>query len=799
MAKLNGVKTVSERIEYGGVVYAISTESAVAGDIIRITDNDGDSYVTQGGYYVVDYLDSADDPQFTDDDGDDLDGGSYEYGLFKAEASASTPQPSATTSVKRKATVGERIRIVEPYMANGDYAVGDELAVKRVDSDGSGDVRVEINGETRLIILREYEVVVEASATASDVIVHEGVQYRKIARKADVGEYVVITDNNNGHGYETGEIVKATGRYEWDAVKRGIESAGEDGMVRDTDYLTLEPVAIPQSLPDTLPSEYVIHDGKVYVKEAREAKRGDIVYVTPFWTHSWETPIIGVYGDGSDVKSDTPTKNGLYMQSVSSPKLYSVLTPVTSVTINGAVYTLESRKVTEGDAVLVVKSGATFYNVNQIVVLHAKARVFDSGHINYADGEYGMPDGVYVVLTPKPVTPQYTEVKRKARVGERIRPLKDSGFYKKDKTYEVTLLSPPEREEYVHFTDDTGDRWHLRNGEYVVLEESAIPNVEPTATPQKSVRLAVGDYAKVTPQSFGNVGDHVGEIVKVTRAEYDGRTYPYKVSDLNGKEIGLASDREVVRATDAEVAEAKRKLAVASVKVGDSVRLTIADGERPSCGWGAVKNGDVGVVTSITASDGRARFDFPNQTGWNGKLSEVTPLSSEELAEIKALASATQRLKVGEYARAVGPQPHAAYRKEGDIVKIAEDDGSTRPFRTTNLDGSRAGWAYVADLERVSSAEVEAFRKQAEIDAKQAEETAKWSAIGRKVNEYKTGDIVEVVDRGSSRYPVGTIAPIVIVAGDGTYALDAYNDVPCSWIATRRIKLVTPVEQRFDR
>lgn len=80
------------------------------------------------------------------------------------------------------------------------------------------------------------------------------------------------------------------------------------------------------------------------------------------------------------------------------------------------------------------------------------------------------------------------------------------------------------------------------------------------------------------------------------------------------------------------------------------------------------------------------------------------------------------------------------------------------------------------------------------------EEEAKWAKIGRKVGEYKVGDLVRVVETYASGYPEGTVGEVVEqppywVGGKRTAV--AHNGAVRDH--TGDVELVTPVESRFDK
>lgn len=106
----------------------------------------------------------------------------------------------------------------------------------------------------------------------------------------------------------------------------------------------------------------------------------------------------------------------------------------------------------------------------------------------------------------------------------------------------------------------------------------------------KDKRITVGDYAKVVAKESGH-GANIGDIVIIKQDDHDDQ--PYNCESLNGINVGWFFESELVKATDEEINEAKRKIAENSkwakigrepgeFKVGDIVR---------------VKNGDIGGLS----------------------------------------------------------------------------------------------------------------------------------------------------------------------------------------------------------
>ncbi|WP_366560741.1 hypothetical protein AB0R69_19920 (plasmid) [Bacillus pumilus] len=157
------------------------------------------------------------------------------------------------------------------------------------------------------------------------------------------------------------------------------------------------------------------------------------------------------------------------------------------------------------------------------------------------------------------------------------------------------------------------------------------------------------------------------------------------------------------------------------------------------------------------------------------------------------------RLKVGDYAKVVDDSGQDAVTK-GDFVKITEDDETTLPFKCDVVIGKSAGgyvWARESDLVHATEAEVTAVR---ESEEKRSIE-AKWAKIGRKVGEYKVGDIVAYDDPAYFKND-----GIGEVTADSTYdcgpeikAIGRSGYQECWYVRKSSLTLITPVEARFDR
>lgn len=85
------------------------------------------------------------------------------------------------------------------------------------------------------------------------------------------------------------------------------------------------------------------------------------------------------------------------------------------------------------------------------------------------------------------------------------------------------------------------------------------------------------------------------------------------------------------------------------------------------------------------------------------------------------------------------------------------------------------------------------------------QESAKWAKIGRKVGEYRAGDLVEILrTRPAAGVEAGEIAEVKEshtggLGSDGVRLTRLNPSGNHAWIAAREITLIAPVEQRFDK
>ncbi|MBG9736464.1 hypothetical protein [Paenibacillus alvei] len=274
MAKLNGVKTVAETIEYNGVQYEKIDVTPKAGDILRVDDSDYD-YVTEGAYYEVDHVDSSDDPQIIDNDGDSFDCCRIDYTLFRK---VDVPQTKQYREVIRKANVGEKAKVVGGYSHSFergdivialDYPTAVTNGVRFRRDDGIVQTLVHTHGD--------YVVLEPIAEQSDDIFEVDGVKYRKLPKsELKIGGYIVSTftgrDITRGRVYE---VIGLTGR----------ENPRFKDNVNDSNYLDKEDYEVVERLATTsddlqrqvseLQTKLAEAESKLATQKAEEEKAKD--------------------------------------------------------------------------------------------------------------------------------------------------------------------------------------------------------------------------------------------------------------------------------------------------------------------------------------------------------------------------------------------------------------------------------------------------------------------------------------------------------------------------------------------
>nr|WP_154895220.1 hypothetical protein [Paenibacillus xylanexedens] len=218
----------TDTITFEGAEWRRVDRDVREGDAIRFTDDDRSSYLTEADLYVVDRIDSCDDPQITDDDGDEYDAGGEDYEVYEKVTESATPQ---YREVKRKANVGERIKIVARHECEVHYGNGAEFIVVR--DAGDGDVRVNTERvKERLVLHREYVVLEPVNAEPAKKAEPERLSVGDYARFVKDGATVMKT----GDIVEITEVDSSSVPYRTKRLTDGAEAwASVSKLVRATD------------------------------------------------------------------------------------------------------------------------------------------------------------------------------------------------------------------------------------------------------------------------------------------------------------------------------------------------------------------------------------------------------------------------------------------------------------------------------------------------------------------------------------------------------------------------------------
>ncbi|QHZ58633.1 hypothetical protein M655_025025 [Brevibacillus sp. NSP2.1] len=198
----------------------------------------------------------------------------------------------------------------------------------------------------------------------------DGVQYREVARKAQVGEKIKIVDADSPfRTYKDGDV------FTVELVFTDECCVKEHGtIVFHSEYVVLEPVA---------PADIIVHDGKQYRKVDRPVREGDafVVCTTDEYTFLTKGKVYAVNGiDGEDVMVTDDDGDELSLDRDDNE--YLVLEPVApSLSALETELAATKAKVAEMEAQLAevkrVEAEAQRLRVGDY------AKVVQSGHGNY--------------------------------------------------------------------------------------------------------------------------------------------------------------------------------------------------------------------------------------------------------------------------------------------------------------------------------------------------------------------------------------------------------------------------------
>lgn len=413
---------------------------------------------------------------------------------------------------------------------------------------------------------------------------------------------------------------------------------------------------------------------------------------------------------------------------------------------------------------------------------------------------------------------EYVKTEGLSKKGDLV--LADKGGY--DITYGAfyKITEDADHADDVRFLDDVDDERVRDDDEYVLFRKVAAgtdPSVEERVSKaEDEIESLKSDVAalkgeaeyKRIDKSEAQDGDYVKFDEAPKRYLTAGKYYEIDYVDSSGDpwitdddgddfdtHVLCDEEFEVYRKVSAASAEVEPK--PERLKVGDYAKVVDLGENRIRFG-GSV--GDIVKVADVRKTQIRTvELDggYYNGNPW-AEPSQLVRATDEEVAEAKD-AAARAKFKKGDKVRLLsggGAYPLNGF-ENGKIYEVFDNNFDHKRGKRIRIEGGDClggfGFSTPDQLEILSEEEV------AEIERKQAEE-AKWAKIGRKVGEYKEGDVVayddstwfensgigEIIGFGSEGSP--KVAAVENGRGPRSYYLDPEN-----------IRLITPVESRFDR
>ncbi|MGD2353387.1 hypothetical protein ACP8H2_17040 [Bacillus subtilis] len=395
----------------------------------------------------------------------------------------------------------------------------------------------------------------------------------------------------------------------------------------------------------------VAYGGAEYERVEGEAQIGDIVLITTNgWTDAREGEFykaVGVDSDGdAKIKDDRGTIDSHFRRN------YDLLRKVAAST-NPSV---EERVVKAEGEIESLKS--------DLAALKGEAEYKRVAKSEARAGDYVKFDDPPSYLTDK----EYYEIK---------------GFDDGD-----PLIIDDDNDEYDTYTDN-----------FEVYRKVNAASVEAKPKPE---RLKVGEYAKVVNATdYHSFRD--GDIVEIVEDSFTGSTNEC-ARKITGGVTQYVPKRQLVRATDEEVAEAKRVAEFAKFKEGAKVRLKSGGGEFPLKGF---ENGKIYEVED----EGYPHIagDYKRIIGGKAFQGFATPdqleiLSEEEAAEHKKWAEIGREVgefKVGDIVRVI--DTGCSNLSVGDIGPISEIDESCAQVSARNL--TDVNWVAFKRIELITPVE----------------------------------------------------------------------------------------------
>ncbi|AKD28964.1 hypothetical protein AW02_008120 [Bacillus velezensis NJN-6] len=303
-------------------------------------------------------------------------------------------------------------------------------------------------------------------------------------------------------------------------------------------------------------------------------------------------------------------------------------------------------------------------------------------------------------------------------------------------------------------------------------------------------KVAYGGSEYVKAEGLPKMGDLVlaqkcgydityGAFYKITE-DADHEEDVRFLDDVDDGRVRDVDDYVLFRKVSAVTAEAER------LKVGDYAKVVREE-------WGHQYRTDdvIELIEEGYTPNFKARRLLDGEV-WCVAASEVVRATDEEVAEAKDTA-ARAKFKRGDKVRLLsggGDYPLSGFENDKIYEVLYNNFNHPKGKRIRIADSTeRFGYATPDQLEILSEEEA------AEIERKQAEE-AKWAKIGRKIGEYKKGDIAKLTIRSGDIF----FGEITGLRGGNYYGFKhLHAKYGTTSENTRDLTLITPVEARFDR
>lgn len=381
----------------------------------------------------------------------------------------------------------------------------------------------------------------------------------------------------------------------------------------------------------------------------------------------------------------------------------------------------------------------------------------------------------------------YRKVGRSAREGDVIVFTEEYDYITKGEPYAVTRIDFAED---AHIDDDDGDDFDTCAKEFDVYEKVAVVT-QATSTPPAEYRevkriACVGETIKMTYDADAG-GWKRGDTFTVIGA--GSGTVSFTDNDGDGRTRGGTQDYVVlVPVSSSEPTPTPLKYSAGGyVKVtGNSVGHEYAEGR-------VVKIAE----TKDNAHYGGQQFRAEAADGTFGNWLVTDDVEPADEAAFEAQKK-PKLIPIGSYGKITqaGITRGIFTTHEFAVGELVKVDRHARLYddrvHAVSVSTGKGWFVHHEDMAEITAEEVAAIEKE-------AEETAKWAKLGRKVGEFKRGDIAEATRLlGKKERVIGEVEDVPqqedggMAAGlrlpDGTfYAVDAVG-----------MALVTPVEQRFD-